>query len=183
MHEGRSHGCRLICADCRSAEDSTTLFEHGENFFVRAGEGELAESCGREPATLARRPPARRGAGVTSVLSRVGDRRCGLRVREFSVPGFQRDAITRDGVFDRAKGFEFFGARVCDPQRIEFSQDMLRLTEPRSDFDVREFPEVGVDDSGRPLAHEKFSIALGDEGEEPALGGGGAFAEVGEFFL
>lgn len=51
------------------------------------------------------------------------------------------------------------------------------------DFDVREFPEARVYDSCGALADENFRAALYDVGEETALSGGGAFAEVGELAL
>jgi len=60
---------------------------------------------------------------------------------------------------------------------------MLRVTDPRSDFGVREFPKVRVDNSGGALADKEFSVTFDDKGNEATCGGGFAFAEVGELFL
>ena len=60
---------------------------------------------------------------------------------------------------------------------------MLRLADLRSGFDIREFPEVCVDDFIRALADEEFAIALDDEGDEAAFGGSRAFGEIGELLL
>jgi len=58
---------------------------------------------------------------------------------------------------------------------------MLRLGEPRSNFDVWKFPQVCVHDPGGPLADEKASVSLDDKRDEMACGGGGAPAKVWQF--
>ncbi len=60
---------------------------------------------------------------------------------------------------------------------------LLRVGDPRSDFGIRKFPEVRVDDVSGTLADEEFTVAFDDEGDEAAFGGGFAFAEVGELVL
>jgi hypothetical protein len=58
---------------------------------------------------------------------------------------------------------------------------VLRLGEPRSNFDIRKFPEVRVHDAGGPLADEKFSAALDDKRNESPRGGRRAPAKVWQF--
>lgn len=47
-------------------------------------------------------------------------------------------------------------------------------------FEVRKFPEVGVDDAGGTPAHEKFTVPPDDKGNELTGGGRPAFAEIGQ---
>src|SRR5450759_5994856 len=93
----------------------------------------------------------------------------------------KRDSVTGDRMSYSAKRFQFLGARVCDPQRIEFRDDALRLTEPRSGFDVRKFPKMCVPNSGSPLAHKIFSFVSNDEGDEVSRGSSFTFAELRQF--
>ena len=86
------------------------------------------------------------------------------------VKRLQGDAVTGDGMLDAAEGFGFGHGEGDGVGLVEF------------DFDVGEFPEVGVHDLFRPLADEEFTIVLDDESGEMAGGGSFPFAEVGQFF-
>jgi len=90
------------------------FFEVAEDFLVGAGEGELVELGERSPIALERRPPARRVSDGTFDSSRVGDRRSVGR-REFCAPGFQRNAVAGDGVFD---GAERLGGDEAEVRRL-----------------------------------------------------------------
>ncbi len=96
----------------------------------------------------------------------------------FGAEGFEGDAVAGDGMFDGAEGF---GADE------EFAPGFLggveRVFGRQFHFEIGEFPETGVHDASRALVDEDFVFALDDVGEEAALGGGGAFAEIGEFAL
>ena len=59
---------------------------------------------------------------------------------------------------------------------------MLRLGEPRFNFDVWEFPQMRVDDSGRSLTDEESAISLGDERDEMPVGRFYPFTEIRQFF-
>ena len=92
----------------------------------------------------------------------------GARVLEFSAPDFKRDAIASDGVFDDAERFRGaeFETAIRPAKLVSW-----------------ELPKVCVHNSVRSLADEEFAVTLNHESNEPALGGGGAFAEVGELVL
>ena len=140
---------------------------------MSAGEGKLVELFGCQPTT--------------------GD--IGRGRDDFGTPCLHRDAIAGDGVFDDVKWFGGADAEIAwligrvSPLRTVAglkSSEALRATRStsiRSNFDTWEFPEVGVHDSIRALADEEFTVALDDEGEEAALGGGGAPVEVRELVL
>lgn len=130
--------------------------DSSQDFFMRAGEGEVVELLGGQPAT-----------------GNLGGWRDKL-----SAPGFECDAVTGDGMFD---GAEWFHGGNAESQL--FRSGVLRVVGARLSFGVREFPEVRVDDSGRALPDEEFTVALDNEGEEAAFGGGFAFAKVGELVL
>ena len=49
------------------------------------------------------------------------------------------------------------------------------------DFDVRKFPQMSVHDPGGPLADQETAFSLDHKGNELSRGGGGAFAEIGQF--
>lgn len=49
-------------------------------------------------------------------------------------------------------------------------------------FEVGEFPEVCIDDTGGALGDEEAVLMFDNEGEEFSLGCGSAFAEVGKRF-
>ena len=147
-----------------------------------AGEGELVE-------LFEGQPPAGDFSG---------------RVAKFCAPGLECDSVAGDGMFDGAEGFGGsgaedgvsgrFGARHSGPQRFRrflgsgilearLIADPLRPEVPRAGFEVRKFPEVCVHDAVGSLADEESACALNNEGEEVAIGGSGAFAEVGELAL
>lgn len=169
-----------ICGSVWSAGASAPFSEMDEDLLVGAGEGEIVKLFRGEPVTD-----------------------LGLPATNFCGPSFECDPVASDGVSDgpeRGCGgdpqaeFSGNGARLCDPQRLCLAQasiarwltaicKLLPDGNPRSYFDVREFPEVGVDDSFRTLADKEFAIALDDEGKEAAFGGGLAFAEIGEVVL
>ena len=148
------------------------IFEITENSFMSAGESSTMKLLEREPAP--------------------GD--FGGWFRGLCAPHLQRDAIARDVVFDRAERFDGSEAEICSvvgrvsPLRAVMgasngAHGVTRPTTCRSDFDVREFPKMRVDNSGGPLAHEIFAVAFDDEGIETALDDLGAFVEIWKLIL
>ena len=49
-----------------------------------------------------------------------------------------------------AQPLQIFGTRVVRRQRGEFSPELLRFTEPHSDFDVGDYIDVLVDGAWKP---------------------------------
>lgn len=76
-----------------------------QDFLVGASEGELAELGECAAFRMEARPLVRRGGEAAFSPNYVGGWRSGGR-SEFRAPGFERDAIAGDGVFDRAKLLE-----------------------------------------------------------------------------
>jgi hypothetical protein len=58
---------------------------------------------------------------------------------------------------------------------------VLRLGEPRSDFRIREFPQVRIHAAGGPLADKETSISLNHKGNETPRGGSFAFTQIRQF--
>ena len=116
-----------------------------ENSFVRGSKGAFVQLGAREPV-------AWEFAGSCC---------------HFGSPRCKCDAVAGDGVFNGAKrlgsGDVQFQFQCCDA---------LRLGVGRCDFDIWEFPEVTVDDAVRALTDKEFAVALDDEGDEMARGGG-----------
>ena len=85
------------------------------------------------------------------------------------------------------------GARVsrpaacpCAVSRRNFpgsvlTSGVLRLGEPRSDFRIREFPQVRIHAAGGPLADKETSISLNHKGNETPRGGSFAFTQIRQF--
>ena len=120
---------------------------------MRAGKGESVQFRGREPMVCL----------------------CGFLRETFQVcaPGFQRNAVAGDGVFDDAK---FFDIRERKTQFV--LRNFFWIGTAGGDFHVREFPKVRIDDSGGPLSHEESSAVFNDKRDEAAGGGWSSRAEI-----
>jgi len=88
---------------------------------------------------------------------------------------FQRDPITRDGMFYGAQGlkarrFNAQGAFRCEV-RVELSVE---------NFHVWKLPKMRVHDLSGPLTHQKMPVSFGDKGGKVAGRSDLAFANVGQ---
>ena len=126
---------------------------------MRGGEGQFVKPFERKPHTVE--------FGI-----RV------IRPAEMRAKGFERNAVAGDGMFDYA---ERLGGCKSEAEAASGGARIARVL--RSDFNIQEFPEVGVDATRRALADEKLAVALDDESDEVALSSSGAFAEIGKSLL
>ena len=133
--------------------------------------------------------------------------RHGTPPSEMNTKGFQRDAVTGDGMFHRAKRLEScrFNAETVgcvdnfqtgllnrSSRRqsaltifAEMMSGLIQLcgtaTWTWMDFRIREFPQVRVDDPVGPLPDQETSVSLNHKGNEMSRRGGCPFAKVRQF--
>ena len=90
---------------------------------------------------------------------------------------FERDAIARDGMSDRAERFERFGRETQNGfGQVDHFGFGLRK------FDIGKFPEMRVDHISRSLANQKTSFMFHNKRSEPAFRDLHAFSEIGKIF-
>ena len=138
-----------------------------ENSSVRGGEGEGIQFCQRQPDFVVF---GGRSSTTPHFIFIMGTRV--TRPSEMNVKNLQRDAITGDGMFHRAKrpGITGFEAEIIYGRR-----DACRY------FHIRKFPKLCVDDSGGPLADKETSVSLHHKGNKTFRGGGFSPAQVRQF--
>src|SRR5437588_2564702 len=127
-----------------------------QNFSVGAGEGETAQLIHRTPA-----------AGVNCPGQSIG---------KFGAKDFQRYPIARDGMADPKQRFEGTRAGAEEP----FSE-LTNVGMIRGNFDIREFPQARVDDTGGALANREATATFGNERDKAAFSQGSRRVEVGQF--
>ena len=103
------------------------------------------------------------------------------RPSEMNAKYFQCNAVTGDGMFHRAKRVKFCWRKAENFFGSVLPSSVLRLGEPRSDLNIRKFPQVRVNDPGGPLADKETSVSLNHKGDETSRGGGFAFAQIRQF--
>ena len=99
----------------------------------------------------------------------------------------------QSGVIYKVRSRVDLRPRQSDPVRIK-AADVSRLQPLLLDmsglsplllrpdnFHVRKFPQMGVHDTGGPLADEKTAVSLDDKGHKMTGGGRCAFAKVRQF--
>src|SRR2546429_3898905 len=118
--------------------------EHFENFPVRAGKSQLAQFEPRTPASILK--PRGRPVG------------------EFNAIDVRRDPVARDPV---PHSTEWFNGEWTRAEKI--FRELPTLGSAPGQFDIWEFPEMGVDHAGRTPANEEASVSLDDEGRKSAL--------------
>ena len=90
--------------------------------------------------------------------------RPGRPAGEFYAINIHRDPEARDRV---PHSKEWFNGEWTGVEKIFRELPTLRSVPVQ--FDIREFPEMGVDHAGRPPANEEASRFLDDESRESAL--------------
>src|SRR5208282_4723156 len=85
----------------------------------------------------------------------------------------QRYAVTRDGMFHRAKRFN---SRSLDAQSIFCREFRIKLSV--ENFNVRKFPKMRVHNAGGALADKKTPVSLCHKGYKVARCGGLTFPKV-----
>src|SRR6266516_91705 len=121
-----------------------SALEHFENFPVRAGKSQLAQFEPRTPAFILK--PRGRPVG------------------EFNAIDLHRDPVARDPV---PHSTEWFNGEWTRAEKI--FRELPTLGSAPGQFDIWEFPEMGVDHAGRTPANEEASLSLDDEGRKSAL--------------
>ena len=117
-----------------------------------------------------------------------------VRPSELCAKRIKCDSVAGDGVFDGAERRGVFReAKRCEclESRLQAVGAANICGPPEGDtpngggvnLDIREFPKVGVHNSGGPLSYEEFAVAFHDKGNEVALSRCGALAKVWKFTL